>query len=456
MKKPFEMSFADFAETIKPSGAVNRSLATAGGSDVFSYSVYMNGPLAMELPVDAQDFQFKDVMVYAMTEKLGLNSGSFRDNLKTAELVAIRSAWTSSVLERESGGKAVPLADHVNEDFEILAQGMVHPWIVNEIKKQKVLSLGLQPALDSAGRAMGQVVSDRAPSEISTGKVVSSNTDFTVQSTLGGEVVTHENRRLGSVPEVGKTVTVAYYRGNGQVFENLENLKVSAPFIDKESGDIAVSLVDDLGAAKQVVLFSGIAPFAKFVDAQGLDASLVGKAIDAREATPKVVPMKNLPKRELVGEIFVDPTSGCLAQIYQEKGHEHTVLFASSNAMAAYAKDFGLDSSDIALAEQLEAEQRLFMDKDGRESLTVLKTELAKLGVQDVIELTSNDRRYMGKIVDVSDLHVAQDIGRNVVVIHDKRDLDKAPNKGDRMTVSYENGRGRVDDVVKVNKDLAR
>lgn len=456
MKKPYEMAFAEFAESVKPSGAVNRSLATAGGSDVFSYSVYMNGPLAAELPIDAQDFQFKDVMVYAMTEKLGLNSTSFRDNLKAAELVAIRSAWTSSVLERESGGKIVPLEEHVNEDFEILAQGMVHPWILSEIAKQKVVSLGLQPALDSAGRAVGGVVLDRAPDVISTGKVVSSNSDFTVQATTAGEVVTHENRRLGAVPVVGQTVTVAYYRGNGQVFENLENLKVSAPFIDKATGDIAVSLNDDLGVAKQVVLFSGIVPFAKFVEAQGLDASMVGQAIDAREATPKIVPMKNLPKRELVGEVYVDDKSGCLAQTYQENGQEHTVLFASSNAMASYAKDFGFNDYDLAIAEQLEWDERLPMDKDGRDSLDSLRAKLDAVGVKEVFIDHSMSRRYEGKIVESSDLHIMQRLSPSTAVIHDKRDLDKAPSVGDRMTVSYENGRGRVADVVKVNEALGR
>lgn len=454
MKKPFEMSFAEFADSVKPSGAVNKLPAIGGGSDVYSYSVYMNGPLANELPIDAQDFQFKDVHVYALTEKLGLNSGSFRDNLKASELVATRSAWMSSVLEHS--GRGGILTEDVSLDYALLSPGMVHPWIVAEIAKQKLVFLGLQPALDSAGRAVGGVVVDRSPDVISTGKVVSSNSDFTVQATTAGEVVTHENRRLGAVPVVGQTVTVAYYRGNGQVFENLENSKVSAPFIDKVTGDIAISLNDELGAAKQVVLFSSIVPFSKFVEEQGLDAALIGQAINARVETPKIVPMKNLPKRELVGQIFVDETSGCLAQTYEENGQEHTVLFSSSDAMASYAKDFGLNDNDIAFAEHIETEQRLFMDKDGRHSLDSLRTKLSTVGVNEVYIDPSVSRRYEGKIVETSELHVMQRLSPSTAVIHDKRNLDKTPNDGDLMTVLYENGRGRVADVVKVNKDLVR
>ena len=43
-----------------------------------------------------------------------------------------------------------------------------------------------------------------------------------------------------------------------------------------------------------------------------------------------------------------------------------------------------------------------------------------------------------------SHCHVLQDTGRNSAVIHDKRDLDKLPRQGQRMTIAYENGRGTV------------
>ena len=93
MKKPHEMTFSEFAESVRPSGAVNRMPQLGTGQEVLTYSVYMNGPAAEELSGDAQEHHYRDVMLHALTEKLGLNPEAFRDNLKVAELVATRSAW---------------------------------------------------------------------------------------------------------------------------------------------------------------------------------------------------------------------------------------------------------------------------------------------------------------------------------------------------------------------------
>jgi hypothetical protein len=59
------------------------------------------------------------------------------------------------------------------------------------------------------------------------------------------------------------------------------------------------------------------------------------------------------------------------------------------------------------------------------------------------------DRQYMGPIVAKSALHVAQDIGRRQIVIHDVRNLDKAPSVGDRMNIQFKDGRGVATDMVK-------
>ncbi len=448
MKKPFEMPFAEFADSVQPSGAVNRLPAIGGGSDVFTYSVYMNGPLAVELPADARDHEFKDVMLYALTDQLALNSSSFRDNLKVAELVATRSAWMSAVLEATLDLTA-ELSDEVLADYELLTEGMLHPWILEELKKQKALTLGLQPALDAAGQALGAVVTDRAPGVVTTGTVVSRNSDFTVQASKGGEVVTHENRRLGVIPEIGQNITVAYYRGAGQVFESHENLRVSAPYIDEKSNDLAVSLMDGKGTTKQVVLFSGVSTFAKFVEAQGLDSSYVGNAIEVREANPKPVVAKAVPKRELISDVYLDDRSGCLAVDYMERGGEFSALFSNAAAMEAYAKDFGLGQKEIHSGRALETGNRQVSIDDEYTSLTQLRSGLTGEGVSDFQKAVVDGRRYVGPVVGESALHVAQDLGRKVVVIHDKRDLDKVPVKGDRMTVDYENGRGRVTDMVR-------
>ena len=58
LKTPAEMSFAEFANAVKPSGAVNRFPSIGVGVDVYSYSVYMNGPLAAELPEHAREHAF--------------------------------------------------------------------------------------------------------------------------------------------------------------------------------------------------------------------------------------------------------------------------------------------------------------------------------------------------------------------------------------------------------------
>lgn len=277
MKKLYEMPFAEFAERVKASGAVNRV-----GQEARSYSVYMNGPITADLPPESLDHEFPEERVRGLTETVGLNALSFRDNLRVAELFATRNAWMSAVLDASSRQK---LAPEVLEDYDALSDGLDHPWIRGQINAQRALAEKLAPALKAAEEASGRSVTDQIPKEISQGKIVSQNTDFTVQAT-GNGVVAHENRRLAAVPAVGQDVTVVYYRGNGQVFDNGQQLAVSAPFIDAKTGDLAVNLLNGK-AVHQVVLFNGVATFAKFVEQQQLDKQLVAQAIDARTAMPK-------------------------------------------------------------------------------------------------------------------------------------------------------------------------
>jgi hypothetical protein len=53
-------------------------------------------------------------------------------------------------------------------------------------------------------------------------------------------------------------------------------------------------------------------------------------------------------------------------------------------------------------------------------------------------------------------MHVAQDVGRRQIVVHDIRSLDKAPDVGDRLNIRFKDGRGAVTDMVKAGKDLGR
>ncbi len=66
------------------------------------------------------------------------------------------------------------------------------------------------------------------------------------------------------------------------------------------------------------------------------------------------------------------------------------------------------------------------------------------------------DRQYIGPIVAVSTLHVAQHIGRRQVVIHDTRLLDRMPAMGDRLDMKFKDGHGTVLDMDRADKDLGR
>lgn len=458
LKKPFEMTFEEFAAAVRPSGAVNRFPPIGAGFDVFSYTVYMNGPLASALPVHSREHTFKDVTLHALTEKLKLSPESARDNLKVAELVALRSSWMSAVLE---SSVLQPSSERIVDDYTLLTNGMTHPWITGELQKQRALSSKLQPMLARAAANIGNALKDVVPYETSVGMVVAQDLDFTVQQTTDGEVVTHENRRLNTLPVVGSKVMVSYYRGSGQVVNSLENVKISPPFIDANSSDLAVRLEDGEGVA-QVILFNSISGFEKFVKAHALSPDLVRQAMDVREAMPKVA--EPVPSRELVASPYLDKKSGCLAIGYKEHGVEYSALFSSAGEMASLAKNFDLGPNAIAKARALEASSRgkssvsEVADRDDwkeRSSDTDLRADLVAMGHAD-IQQRVNGSSYVGKVVAERPLHVAQHIGRGTVVIHDLRTLDKVPAVGDTLTVKYENGRGRVTDMAKADKDMGR
>ena len=457
MAKNFaEMTFTDFANVMRPSGAVNRVTLPGTDTDLISYSAYMNGPLAKDLPKEAQEYQYKDVMVNALTEKLGLDPSSFRDNLKIAEIVATRGAWMAAVCESAKDW-SLPLTPEVMDDYNLLANSMTameHPWIVAEVEKQVALSMGLTPVLMAASQAMGGVsVRDRAPGEVATGRVVSQNLDFTVQQTKSGEVVTHENRRLLALPPLGEDTSVTYYRGNGQVVASLENMKVSAPFIDEASMDIAV-MVNDGKDKEQKILFNSMSGFREFVRAHSLDHTLIPIAMAVREALPKMDVIEVLPVRELVGAPYIEEESRCLAIDYKENGMKHSALFGSLQAMQGCAKEYGLSANLLAHAAKLESGRGVTVG-DLAESKAELGLKLRQLGVNSASGAVDG-KTYAGKIIAETNLHVAQDIGRGEVVVHDLRDLDKVVSKGERMTAKYQNGRGQVAEVERDGAGLSR
>lgn len=286
-KQPHEMLFREFVQAVRPTGAVNKLPPIGDGDDVLTYSVYMNGPMAGQLPVEAQEHHYKDVMLHALTEKLGLDPTSFRDNMKVAECVAVRGAWMATVLEATMmrDGTSVRLADEVEQDYVALTKGLLgHPLIREQVAAQRALSQSLAKSVKDAETLLKVPLVETVPGVVNKGVVVSQNTDFTVQAVGGGRVVAHENQKLGAIPPMGEDVVISYYRGNGQVFPNAKDLTITRPFVDPKTGSLAVLVSDKAAQCEQLVLFNTSADFEKFVGAQRLPYALVAEAVALKGA----------------------------------------------------------------------------------------------------------------------------------------------------------------------------
>ena len=160
-----EMPFSDFANAIVPTGGAG--LASGGPTSgnrqawmatlwstvdchVTFYVTWRRSPLAQALPPNALRYEFDDEELYAPTSALGLDPKSKQDSRKTAELLAIRSAWQAAVQQLVSEKRYSHLGNDVANDFVLLScQWTMHPWVqeqVSEYKKNKALALARQPA----------------------------------------------------------------------------------------------------------------------------------------------------------------------------------------------------------------------------------------------------------------------------------------------------------------------
>lgn len=391
--KPHEMPFTEFVNAMQPTGAVNRLPRIGAGDDVLTYSVYMNGPLASALPEDARDHHYKDVMLHALTEKLGLNSESWRDNMKVAEIVAVRSSWMSAVLEATMGRgeDAVVLRDDVVRDYEALTKGLSHPWLKEQVQLQQQLSRKLTPVLRDAESVAHGALNERAPDTVNKGVVLSQSLDFTVQAVGNGDVVAHENQKLGAVPPVGADVVVSYYRGQGQVFPNMKDLDVSPPFIDPKSNHLGVLISDKAGEHEQMVLFNNIKEFEKFVGAQGLPYALVNDALKLKDVKSMAPAVENPLEKE------ANAVEKLMARVMN----------------SAQALGIRLDQDKVSA-----------LLEEGKQA----------------------DGLFVGKVVSVDErlglVYQSQGMGKGVVLRADS--LSKVPNVGDVATITMKNGRGGV------------
>lgn len=456
MKQAYEMTFREFAESVKASGSVNRLMQIGASKEVLIYEAYLKGDSAEQLPDSLRETQVADVMLHQLTAKLGLDSGSFRDNLRTAELVAVREAWMGAVL-RGSGrlGDPKPLDERVVADYEMLTDGFVHPWLKEQIEAQRARSQNLKPVLEEASAVVGKPVEDRVPDPVNTGKIVSQNRDYTVQATNAGQVVAHENERLKDVPALGDDVTIMYYRGDGQVFENGRRLEVSAPYLDPQNGDLAIDVREAGKEEVQTVLFAGVSAFSAFARAQGLGDALVKEAVEVLASRPKV-PAKPKAERLPNGEVTVDAKTGALCWPFVEDGVPYSALFEGMVEFRRLAQEFGVTGQALDRAEILSQEMELLgVDRVvQREQSLRLAREAAAKTCAEIVLANDESGRYAGVVLAVTDYHVVQHGGPGQAVVHDKLNLDKVPDVGQKLSVRYAGGRGAVVDrgVLKANE----
>lgn len=155
-KKPYEMSFAEFAEAIRPSWGISVASPfkpTATHSEWLTsiwdsaekrctYSTFWsNDALKNELPLEAQKYQFDDLSLFPITARLGLDPESDEDNSKAADVLALRNAWITSI-QHHYGQSATDtsrwtLTKEALAEYVLLTSGLIHPWIQEKIRQHK-------------------------------------------------------------------------------------------------------------------------------------------------------------------------------------------------------------------------------------------------------------------------------------------------------------------------------
>ncbi|MDZ7914341.1 MAG: hypothetical protein U5O16_21280 [Rhodococcus sp. (in: high G+C Gram-positive bacteria)] len=328
------------------------------------------------------------------------------------------------------------LAPAVESEYALLSDFLTHPLIRQQVAEQIQFSAALTPAMAAARAKLGPGITERAATGASRGSIVAQNEQYTVQAVGDGQVVAHENRRLPELPEVGEDVTVTYYKGKGQVVV-MRGQEVSPPFIDAVTGDVAVLLTSRDTTAAKMILFSSMSTVAEFAEVHGLPKTFVHNAMAARDANPK--PAAAIAPRHPSGAAYLDGASGCVALDYVEGAATFTAVFHSADALQSHAPAFGATDVHVSQARAVARRVRDPIQEDLRDLRTLVEGE-------QTLQAPNLERgRYAGPVVATSRLHVLQEVGRNTVVPHDKRNIDKIPPPGSRMTLIYQAGRGTVD-----------
>ena len=85
-----------------------------------------------------------------------------------------------------------------------------------------------------------------------------------------------------------------------------------------------------------------------------------------------------------------------------------------------------------------------------------IRSTLEQQGYKVIDKSGPDGLRFIGPVVAVSEMHVAQDVGRRKIVIHDTKSLTVPPALGDRIEVFFKSGRGMVSRMDEPNKERGR
>lgn len=194
VKKPHEMSFAEFAEAIRPVWMIsvtNPFKPTTTHSEWLTsiwdstdnrctYSIYwINDALKNELPPEAQKYQFDDLSLFPITARLGLDPETDADNSKAAEVLALRNAWITSI-QHHYGQSATDtprctLTKEASAEYVLLTSGLIHPWIQERI--QRHIAEQSQKKLEQADKASHPVEMSSDPNWPSA-QVIHAHSDY--------------------------------------------------------------------------------------------------------------------------------------------------------------------------------------------------------------------------------------------------------------------------------------
>lgn len=438
MQDVHEMRFEEFLSAASPTASVNRWPTIANGKEVVTYSVYLNGAVSEAIAQDLQQQDYQDVKLHALTEKLGLDPSSFRNNLGVAELVAARHAYMSAVLDAATN-RLARLTPEVEDDFALLTDGMKHPSIAERLVELKRLEISAGQVKGQAETALGPV-EEVAPGGVLRGRIVAQNADFSVQSVGDGKVATHQNSRLVVVPQVGDDITVTYYRGSAQVIDHARTGQYDQPYISEQTHDLAMNYVGDDGV-RGTVLFESVAAFADFANLNGWPQQVVEKAVALRAEHPK--PVRQVVPREPVGVPFIDEESRAIGLRFKQGRTQYTALF-HGEAFSKLAPHYGADEAMVAHVGLLNKRLNSGVAHDvTRSSLLEADSAARAAGLRGLVA-DPTESRHSGTVVAETPLHIVQDVGRGQAVIHDKRLLEHVPAVGQRLDVTYRNGRGAL------------